>query len=145
MGQWGKVGVCELRQTHRQWRTGAELQGKRWNYTERDSRQSDLCTKLPRKTGFQAKTPNPKISPKIKRGKIHIAAKPYGLERKSMRAIFLESVEINDGKRKMTVEKGEVFTVASSDADYYELRRKDGRGTLAPKTAEGTIFEIKED
>lgn len=62
-----------------------------------------------------------------------------------MRAIFLESVEINDGKRKMTVEKGEVFTVASSDADYYELRREDGWGTLAPKTAEGTIFEIEED
>lgn len=62
-----------------------------------------------------------------------------------MKAIFLESVEINDGKRKMTVEKGEVFTVTSSDSDYYELRREDGWGTLAPKTAEGTIFEIEED
>lgn len=145
MGQWGKAGVCELRQTHRQWRTGAELQGKGWDYSERYSRQSDLCAKLPRRTGFQAETSISKISQKIKRAKFHIAAKPYGLERKSMKAIFLESVEINDGKRKMTVEKGEVFTVASSDADYYELRREDGWGTLAPKSAEGTIFEIEED
>lgn len=51
---------------------------------------------MPRRTGFQAETSISKISQKIKRAKFHIAAKPYGLERKSMKAIFLESVEIND-------------------------------------------------
>lgn len=62
-----------------------------------------------------------------------------------MKARFLEDVVINDGKHQMDVKKGEVFSVECSEGDYYELRREDGWGTMAPKSAEGAVFEIEED
>lgn len=62
-----------------------------------------------------------------------------------MKARFLEDIVINDGKHTMKVNKGEVFSVKCSDGDYYELRREDGWGTMAPKPEEGVIYEIEED
>lgn len=61
-----------------------------------------------------------------------------------MKARFLEDIVIHDGKHTMNVNKGEVFSVECSEGDYYELRREDGWGTMAPKSAEGTIYGIEE-
>lgn len=61
-----------------------------------------------------------------------------------MIARFLEDVEINDGKHRMVVKKGEEMT-ATNRGDFYELRRKDGWGTMAPKLFEGINYEIIEN
>lgn len=61
-----------------------------------------------------------------------------------MKAVFLEDVEIKDGRKKMLVNKGNEMT-ATDRGEYYELRRADGVGTMAPKSAEGKIYKIVED
>ena len=57
-----------------------------------------------------------------------------------MKARFLENVEINDKKHgyKMVIYKGDVLE------NHYELRKKNGWGTMAPKECEGEIYEIIE-
>jgi hypothetical protein len=58
-----------------------------------------------------------------------------------MKARFLEDIEVNDGKYQININKGEEL-IATDCGDYYELRKKNGWGTKAPKDAEGTIYEI---
>jgi hypothetical protein len=58
-----------------------------------------------------------------------------------MKARFLQDVEITDGKHQININKGEELTAADC-GDYYELRKKNGWGTKAPKNAEGVIYEI---
>jgi hypothetical protein len=61
-----------------------------------------------------------------------------------MKARFLQSILVEDGIHRMSIELGEELT-ATDRGDFYELRKRDGRGTMAPKEAEGTIYEIVED
>jgi hypothetical protein len=61
-----------------------------------------------------------------------------------MRARFLQSIVVNDGKHQITIRCGEELT-ATDQGDCYELRKRNGWGTMAPKEAEGTIYEIVED
>lgn len=61
-----------------------------------------------------------------------------------MKARFLQSVVVNDGKYRMTIRRGEELA-ATDQGDCYELRKRNGWGTMAPKEAEGTIYEIVED
>ena len=62
-----------------------------------------------------------------------------------MKARFLENVEIKDDKSgmSMTIDKGEILEATDRDT-HYELRKKNGWGTMAPKKSEGEIFEIIE-
>lgn len=62
-----------------------------------------------------------------------------------MVAKFLKNVEIADGKRKMLINEGETLSVASQNEQFYELRKENGWGTMAPKSGEGDIYEILED
>lgn len=61
-----------------------------------------------------------------------------------MKAVFLENVQIDDGKYKMNINKGEKLTV-EDNGDSYILRKENGWGTVAPKSAEGTIYRIEVD
>lgn len=58
-----------------------------------------------------------------------------------MKAKFLQDVLIDDGKYNMTIDKGEVVDAIDRGA-YYELRKKNGWGTKAPKESLGEIYEI---
>lgn len=62
-----------------------------------------------------------------------------------MKARFLEDVEINDKKHgyKMVINKGDVLEVTEHE-NHYELRKKNGWGTMDPKECEGEIYEIIE-
>lgn len=62
-----------------------------------------------------------------------------------MVAKFLKNVEIADGKRKMLINEGETLAVANQNEQFYELRKENGWGTMAPKSSEGDIYEILED
>lgn len=59
-------------------------------------------------------------------------------------AKFLKNVEIADGKHKILINEGETLTVASQNEQFYELRKTNGWGTMAPKSSEGDIYEILE-
>jgi hypothetical protein len=61
-----------------------------------------------------------------------------------MRAKFLQSIKVKDGRKRMTITEGELLS-AVDVGDYYELRKPDGRGTLAPKNEENVIYEILTD
>lgn len=61
-----------------------------------------------------------------------------------MKAIFLADVQIKSGKMRMNIDKGEELT-AKDNGDSYILRKKNGWGTVAPKSAEGTIYRIEEE
>lgn len=63
-----------------------------------------------------------------------------------MKARFLQNIQVNDIKKDLTmaIDKGEVLS-AEDKGDYYELRKQNGWGTMAPKECEGTIYEILED
>ena len=58
-----------------------------------------------------------------------------------MKAKFLQDILIDDGKYSMTIDKGETLDAIDRGC-YYELRKKKGWGTKAPKDAVGTIYEI---
>lgn len=62
-----------------------------------------------------------------------------------MKARFLANVIVNDieNEMRMTIDKGEVLT-AIDRGDYYELRKANGWGTMAPKECEGKYYEILE-
>lgn len=63
-----------------------------------------------------------------------------------MKARFLQNIQVNDTKTDMSMLINEGDILSAKDAgDYYELRRKDGWGTMAPKVCEGIIYEILED
>lgn len=58
-----------------------------------------------------------------------------------MKAKFLQDILIDDGKYSMTIDKDETLDAIDRGC-YYELRKKNGWGTKAPKDAVGTIYEI---
>lgn len=60
-----------------------------------------------------------------------------------MKARFLQNIQVNDIENDMTmmIDEGEILS-AEDRGDYYELRKPDGWGTMAPKECEGTIYEI---
>lgn len=60
-----------------------------------------------------------------------------------MKAKFLQDIQVNDieNNRTMMIDAGEILS-AEDRGDYYELRKPDGWGTMAPKECEGTIYEI---
>lgn len=60
-----------------------------------------------------------------------------------MKARFLQNIQVNDieNNRTMMIDAGEILA-ATDRGDYYELRKSDGWGTMAPKECEGTIYEI---
>lgn len=60
-----------------------------------------------------------------------------------MKAVFLKNVEIADGKHRMNIYEGEELS-AEDDGDFFILRKKNGWGTKAPKSAEGEIYKIVE-
>mgnify|MGYP000056349002 CR=1 FL=1 len=62
-----------------------------------------------------------------------------------MIARFLEDVEIKDDKNgfSMSIYKGEILEAIDRNT-HYELRKKNGWGTMAPKECEGKIYEILE-
>lgn len=62
-----------------------------------------------------------------------------------MKAVFLEDIEIADGKMRMIVNKGDELSVEADNGDSYILRKKNGWGTVAPKSSEGTIYRIEEE
>lgn len=60
-----------------------------------------------------------------------------------MKAVFLENVTVKDEKHgfEMQIDKGEQLK-ATDRGNFYELRKKNGWGTLAPKSSEGEIYQI---
>lgn len=62
-----------------------------------------------------------------------------------MKAVFLENVIVKDEKHgfEMQIDKGEELK-ATDKGNFYELRKKNGWGTLAPKSSEGQIYQIIE-
>lgn len=60
-----------------------------------------------------------------------------------MKARFLQNIQVNDIEKDltMTIDEGEILS-AEDKGDYYELRKPNGWGTMAPKECEGTIYEI---
>lgn len=62
-----------------------------------------------------------------------------------MKAVFLANVEIESGRRRMSVNKGDVLS-AEDDGDFYILcKRRNGSRVRAPKSEEGKIYKIVED
>lgn len=63
-----------------------------------------------------------------------------------MKARFLQNILVNDIENDltMTIDEGEILS-AEDKGDYYELRKPNGLGTMAPKECEGEIYEILED
>lgn len=63
-----------------------------------------------------------------------------------MIARFLQNIVVNDIEKnmEMDIDKGEEL-FAIDIGDFYELRKPNGWGTMAPKECEGKYYEIVRD